>query len=79
MQRQIFGHASLALAATLILTGGVGLQTHMQQNKTSPATDSYRIDGSQKLWSQSEHTVDSSVTLESEHQWRDAVVCPLCC
>ena len=74
MHRTHFRSFIPALAALFSLSGCVGLQTHTPTNQTSPATDGYRIDGTQHFWSQSEHPVNGTLTLRSEYEWCGAVL-----
>lgn len=74
MHRPTFRNPILSLAVPLIISGCVGLQTNTQQSETTPATDGYRIDGTQHLWSQSEHPANGTLTLKSERKWCGAVL-----
>ncbi|WP_407364491.1 hypothetical protein HKW97_25015 (plasmid) [Pseudomonas luteola] len=59
----------LCVIALMILNGCVGIHTEFQQSKISHATDTYHINGSEHLWSESEHPKNGRVTLESEQRW----------
>ena len=64
----------LLLITLMSISGCVGIHTETQKSKTSQATDIFYENGTKKLWSQSEHPKNGSVTLESEQKWCGATL-----